>query len=136
MLGKTPFTIQGFGDVNYFANPGQGQHSGFHDGAFEFFVTSRLSDHWSVLAELVFEPDGNELSTDLERFQITYERSDAFRISVGRVHSPIMRWSVTNHHGLFMETPVDNPIIARWEDKSGLWPLHFVGLLASGRRSG
>ncbi len=136
MLGKTPFTIQGFGDVNYVARAAEGEHSGFQNGAFEFFVASRLSDRWTVLAELVFEPGGNSLSTDLERFQLTYEQSDAFRISAGRVHSPILRWSVTNHHGLFMQTPIDNPIIARWEDDGGLWPLHFVGLLASGRLPG
>ncbi len=136
MVGKTPITIQGFGDWNYVARAPAGEHSSFHDGAFEFFVTSRLSDHWSVLAELVFESSGNELSTDLERFQVTYDHSDALRVSIGRVHNPILRWSVTNHHGLFLETPVDNPIIARWEDRPGLWPLHFVGVLATGRLPG
>jgi hypothetical protein len=136
MLGKTPFTIQGFGNVDYVARAAEGDHSGFRNGAFEFFVSSRLSDHWTVLAELVFEPDGNTLSTDLERFELTYEMSDAFRISAGRVHNPILRWSVTNHHGLFMQTPINNPIIARWEDHNGLWPLHFVGVMASGRLPG
>ncbi len=136
MLGKTPFTIQGFGNVNYVAVAPQPAHSGFEDGAFEFFISSRLSDHWTVLAELVFEPDGNSLSVDLERFQLTFELSDVFRISAGRVHNPILRWAVTNHHGLFMQTPINNPIIARWEDDGGLWPLHFVGLMASGRLPG
>jgi len=136
MLGKTPFTIQGFGDVNYMTqNPDSG-HSSFVDGSFELFVSSRLSDHWTVLAELIFEPEGNQLAIDLERFQLTYELSDAFRVAAGRVHSPILRWTVTNHHGLFMQTPIANPIIARWEDDEGLWPLHFVGLFASGRIPG
>ena len=136
MLGKTPFTIQGFGDFDYIARAAEGEHSGFRNGAFEFVVSSRLSDHWTALGELVFEPDGNTLSTDLERFQLTYEMSDAFRISAGRVHNPILRWSVTNHHGLFMQTTINNPIIARWEDHNGLWPLHFVGAMASGRLPG
>ena len=132
-LGGTPFMMQGFGDINYIAKAPDGERTGFRDGAFDLFATSRLGDHWSALAELVFETDGNNLATDLERFQFTYEHSDAFRLSVGRMHTTLLRWPVTNHHGLFTQTPVDRPIIARWEDAPGLWPNHFVGILAQGR---
>ena len=135
-IGRTPFVLQGFGDVNYLADPPGDEQGGFRDGALDLFATSRLGDHWSALAELVFEADGNELVTDLERFQFTYEHSDAFRISAGRVHNPFLRWPITNHHGLFHQTTIDRPIIARWEDEPGLWPVHFVGLLSQGRFGG
>ena len=135
-MGRTPFALQGFGDVNYTADPPGEEQGGFSNGALDLFATSRLGDHWSALAELVFEADGNTLATDLERFQFTYEHSDAFRISAGRVHNPFLRWPITNHHGLFHQTTIDRPIIARWEDEPGLWPMHFVGLLSQGRLRG
>ena len=132
-LGATPFVMQGFGDVNYVTTGLDGEHGGFRNGALDLFATSQLGDRWSALAELVFESDGNTLSTDLERFQFTYEQSDALRLSAGRMHNPFLRWPVTFHHGLFTQTPVDRPIMARWEDEPGLWPMHFVGLIAQGR---
>ena len=131
-MGTTPFTIQGFGDIDYVSSTVDG-FGGFKTGSLDLFVTSRLGNHWSALAELVFEADENKLSADLERFEFTYEHSDALRVSVGRVHNPLLRWPVLNHHGLFNQTPIDSPIIARWEDEPGLWPTHFVGVLAQGR---
>ena len=135
-IGKTPFSVQGFGNVDLVASAYQGQHSGFSNGAFDLFVTSHLDDHWSVLAELVFEPEGNQLVPDLERFEFVYEYSDALRISAGRVHNPFLQWPITYHHGLFMQVPVERPIMARWEDEPGLWPTHFVGILTQGRLLG
>ena len=135
-IGKTPFTMQGFGNVDMVASAYKGQHSGFENGAFDMFVTSHLDDHWSALVELVFEPDGNNIAPDLERFEFMYEYSDLFRISAGRVHNPFLQWPVLFHHGLFCQIPVERPIIARWEDEPGLWPMHFVGLLAQGRLLG
>jgi hypothetical protein len=136
MVGATPLVIQGFGDVNYVARAPDDGRSGFVNGAFDLFATSRLSDRWSALAELVFEVDDEGLATDLERFQFTYEYSDGFRVSAGRMHNPLLRWPVITHHGLFMQTPIERPIIARWEDEPGLWPMHFVGLMAQGRFGG
>ena len=134
-IGTTPFVMQGFGDVNYLASAPEPEHGGFQNGALDLFVTARLSDRWSALAELVFETEGNAFTTDLERFQFTFEQSDALRISAGRIHNPFLRWPMISHHGLFNQTPVDRPIIARWEDEPGLWPMHFVGLLVHGRFS-
>lgn len=135
-IGKTPFAMQGFGNVDLIASPYQGQHSGFENGALDLFITSHLDDHWSALTELVFEPDGNTISPDLERFEFIYEYSDAFRISAGRVHNPFLQWPITYHHGLFCAIPIQRPIMARWEDEPGLWPMHFVGLMAQGRLLG
>jgi len=135
-IGKTPFQVQGFGNVDWIVSPYKGQQSGWENGAFDLFITSHLDEHWSVLSELVFEPSGNEISTDLERFEFVYEYSDAFKIAAGRVHNPFLQWPITYHHGLFMQIPIQRPIMARWEDEPGLWPMHFVGLLAQGRLFG
>jgi len=135
-MGATPLLLQGFGDINYVASAPGGERSGFVQGAFDLFATSRLGDHWSALAELAFEVSVEGLATDLERFQFTYEHSDAFRVSAGRMHNPLLRWPITNHHGVFNQTPIDLPIIARWEDEPGLWPMHFVGVMTQGRFGG
>ena len=135
-IGTTPFTLQGFGDVNYLTRAPEGEGRGFVNGAFDLFATSSLGDHWSALVELVFETLRGELVTDLERFQFTYEHSDALRISAGRMHNPLLRWPTTYHHGRFTHTPIEQPIIARWEDEPGLWPMHFVGVMAQGQFGG
>lgn len=135
-LATTPFTLQGFGDVNYVTRARDGEGRAFVNGALDLFVTSQLGDRWSALVELVLESVQGELITDLERFQFTFEHSDALRVSAGRVHNPLLRWPSTYHHGRFTHTPIDQPIIARWEDEPGLWPMHFVGVLAQGRFAG
>jgi len=125
-----------FADVNYAFNEVGSQGRGFANGALDLYMTAQISDRWSGLVELVFENDGNELITDLERLQVSWSYSDAFRIAGGRVHNPIIRWNIVQHHGAFMQTPIDKPAITRWEDQPGLWPVHFVGLLSSGQLRG
>lgn len=128
------FWIAGFGDVNFTARAPEGGQTGFANGGFDLYATAAISDHWSALAELVFENDGNDLVTDLERYIISYEHSNLVRLDAGRLHNPLVRWNVTQHHGVFLQTPMERPAIARFEDEPGLWPVHFVGLLASGGR--
>jgi hypothetical protein len=136
MLGKIPVNLGVFGNVDFLAKAPEGEHSGFNSGILDLYFTSRLSESWSALAELVLEGDNDELVVDLERFQIAYDYSDALRVAVGRLHNPLIRWNITQHHGLFMQTPIDKPAMTRWEDQPGLWPVHFVGLLVSGRKHG
>ena len=134
-LPMPTFHLAAFGNVDLTTETDAG-HSGFSNGALDLYMTSALGDDWLALAELVFEHDGSETRTDLERFQLSWQRSDALRITVGRIHDPLVAWNVTQHHGLFLQTPVDRPILARWEDEPGLWPAHFVGLYADGRFEG
>ena len=125
-----------FGDLNYAFNATHDRPRGFSTGALDLYTTIRLSEQWSGLTELVLENDHNELKTDLERFQLTWSKSDALRLTAGRVHNPIVRWNVLQHHGAFMQTTIDKPAISRWEDQPGLWPAHFVGLMSAGSIAG
>jgi hypothetical protein len=122
-----------FGNVDYIARAAQGDHSGFRNGGLDLFVTSQLSDRWSGLVEMLFDMFGSTLTPDLERLQIGFDHSDELRIMVGRMHSPLVRWNLTIHHGVFLQTPIDRPAMTAGEDAPGLWPVHFVGFLASGR---
>jgi hypothetical protein len=126
--------IAGFGDFNFQSKTAE-LESHFHNGGLDLFMTSAFADRFSVLAELVFESDGNALATDLERFQVSYEASPYLRLDLGRVHTPVAYWNNWHHHGAFLQTPIERPAMARFEDEPGLWPVHFVGLLASGRLS-
>ncbi len=104
----------------------------FRNGAIDIYATSRIAENWRALVELVFENDGSELVTDLERLQLTWDPASEFRITVGRIHNPLVLWNTLHHHGLFLQTPVRKPLMTRWEDEGGLWPVHFVGITAGG----
>lgn len=122
-----------FGNVDYTARAAAGDNSGFRNGGLDVFVTSQLSDRFSGLVELLFDMFGPTLVPDLERLQIAYDHSEALRLIAGRVHSPLVRWNLAIHHGVFLQTPIDRPVMTAGEDSPGLWPIHFVGLIASGR---
>lgn len=123
--------IDGFGDFGFQTKTAEEQ-SHFRSGALDLFMTSAFAENFSALVELVFERDGNTLVTDLERFQVSYERSRFLRLDLGRAHTPLAFWNHWHHHGVFLQTPIDRPAMARFEDEPGLWPVHFVGLVASG----
>jgi hypothetical protein len=125
-----------FGSVDVTSRSEDGGHSGFSIGPFDLYITSRLSEHWSASGELVFENGDNSLSTDLERILIGWQASDRLRLRVGREHNPLVRWNTALHHGVYMQTPIERPSMARFEDDGGPWPVHFVGLLADGRAGG
>ncbi len=135
-LDLSRFNIGVFADAGYGASRRHGEEQGFRVGAIDLYGTGQITERLSGLVELVFENDENELVTDLERFQVSYDYSDALRVSAGRTHNPLIRWNVAQHHGALVQTPIDKPAITRWEDQPGLWPVHFVGVTASGRLFG
>jgi len=122
-----------FGSVDVTSRSEDSGKAGFGIGPFDLYITTSLSEHWSALGELVFENGDNALATDLERFLVAWQPSDLLRVRAGREHNPIVRWNTALHHGLYMQTPVDRPSMARFEDDGGPWPVHFVGLMADGR---
>ena len=130
---RVTFRILPFASVDVTSRSEDSGHAGFSIGPFDLYMTSRLSEHWSAIGELVFENGDNSLATDLERILIGWQASDYLRLRVGREHNPIVRWNTALHHGLYMQTPIERPSMARFEDDGGPWPVHFVGLLADGR---
>jgi hypothetical protein len=130
---RVTLRILPFASADVTSRSEDGGHAGFSIGPFDLYNTSRLSEHWSAIGELVFENGDNALATDLERILIGWQASDHLRLRVGREHNPIVRWNTALHHGLYMQTPIERPSMARFEDDGGPWPVHFVGLLADGR---
>ena len=63
-------------------------------------MSSKLSNTLSFVSEVVFGSDAsNAWGIDIERAQLTYNGSDFFQISVGRMHTAIGYYNTAYHHG-------------------------------------
>jgi hypothetical protein len=114
-------------------NPPTPGHSAFQAGEFDLFMTSRLSDHLSFLAEMVFGADTtNEFSIDMERYQLAYHLNDYFSVSAGRFHTAIGYYNTAYHHGNWFSTAEGRPIMYLFEDSGGILPVHTVGVTMTG----
>ena len=135
MLTGTPhLQIQGFADVNFLASNEKGKTSTFALGQLDLFITSQLSEKFSVLAELILEANQrNEFSTEIHRLLLKYQLNDYFNFSAGRYHTSIGYYNTAYHHGSWFQTAADRPFIFAFEGKGGILPLHNVGLTATGR---
>ena len=132
--------LRGFADVDFVGPwgappPGEAENrSAFALGQFDLYMVSKLTDSISFLGETVFELDENqETGVDVERLQINYHWSDAFRIAAGRGHTALGYWNESFHHGVLLQPTVARPEALKFEDDGGILPVHFVGLEASGR---
>lgn len=143
--------IRGFGDIRAFLanqnlavisnSPGiptpatQGGNSTFALGLMDMFVTSKISDHFSYLAEVGFEadPSTNGIGVDLERAQLSFTPNDKFSLSAGRTHAMLGYYNTAFHHGTWFQTTIDRPRIFEFEDSGGPLPIHNVGVSAMGK---
>jgi hypothetical protein len=102
-------------------------------GSVDTLARARLVQHASALAEVVLENDGaGHYGFDVERLEATWEPRRWFRISGGRFHTPMGWWNTSHHHSHWMSTTVENPLLMRYEDRTGPLPLHTVGLVIQG----
>jgi hypothetical protein len=144
--GGPTLKIRGFLDFNFLAgspaNPlkfplGAPSHTTFQLGEFDLFVTSRLSENLSFLAEMVVAADQtNEIGVDLERLQLTFKASPFFEVSGGRYHTAIGYYSTAFHHGTWFQTATGRPFMYYFEDSGGILPVHNVGVTTTGRVPG
>lgn len=134
-------SIGGFADVEYqvesFRPDGPDNNelaNRFVLGDLDIFLTSQLSDRVSFLTEILleFEDQGRNI-VDVERLLLKYEYADWLNGVVGRGHTPIGYWNTNYHHGSWLYTTVDRPLLFAFEDEGGILPLHFVGLELAGR---
>ena len=108
-------------------------HNGFQAGEFDLFMTSKLSEHLSFLAETIFGADtSNQFSIDIERYQLTYRLNEYFSASGGRFHTAIGYYNTAYHHGNWFSTAEGRPIMYLFEDSGGVLPVHTVGVTMTG----
>lgn len=135
MSGGTPkMQIQGFADVSFRASDQKGTTNSFVLGQLDLFLTSRLSEKFSVLGELIVEAGAdNAFSFEIHRLLLRYSPNDYFNFSAGRYHTAIGYYNTAYHHGSWFQTAVNRPFIFAFESKGGILPLHNVGLSITGR---
>lgn len=135
MSSGTPrLQIQGFADMNFRASDQKGTTNAFVLGQLDLFLTSRLSEKFSVLGELIVEAgQDNEFSFEIHRLLLRYAHNDYFNFSAGRFHSAIGYYNTAYHHGSWFQTAANRPFIFAFESKGGILPLHNVGLSITGR---
>jgi hypothetical protein len=132
--GTPRLQIQGFADMNFRVSDQKGTTNAFVLGQLDLFLTSRLSEKFSVLGELIVEAGrDNEFSFEIHRLLLRYAHNDYFTFSAGRFHSAIGYYNTAYHHGSWFQTAANRPFIFAFESKGGILPLHNVGLSITGR---
>ncbi len=128
--------IRGFGHVQYDAvlNRFNGKDTNnFTLGGVDLYITSKIARNLFFLNETVFEfGSEGENVLDVERVLVKYEYANWLQVSAGRGHTALGYWNQRYHHGVWLQTTTDRPILYRFEDDGGILPVHFVGLEASG----
>ena len=135
--GAPRLQIQGFADVNLNVSNQRGSHTSFALGQLDLFITSRLSEKFDVLSELIVEANRrNEFTFEIHRLLLQYTHNDNLRLGVGRFHTAIGFYNTAYHHGSWFQTTANRPFIFSFEGKGGILPLHNVGIQAAGRVPG
>jgi hypothetical protein len=126
--------VHAFGSVDWATSGEPDAPNSFALGQLALFATSAINDRVSVLAEIVLEASAatTEVTTDLERLQLTYHLDDHLNISAGRYHTGIGYYNAAFHHGSYFETTIGRPRIFAFEDEGGVLPVHEVGVSARG----
>ena len=123
-----------FGDVGYKATGQKGVPNTFQVGSLDLFMTSRLSDNVSTLAEILFKPQvDNSIVPDVERLLVQYRRSDHLSVGFGRYHTSIGYYNTAFHEGAWFQTAVDRPFMYAFDDEGGFLPLQEVGVTTYGK---
>ncbi|HEY9402436.1 MAG TPA: hypothetical protein VIQ24_07060 [Pyrinomonadaceae bacterium] len=126
--------IQGFADVNFRASNGRGMTNAFSLGQLDLFITSQLSEKFSVVSELILEAKrDNSFEFEIHRLLLRYAMNDYLNLSAGRYHSGIGYYNTAFHHGSYFATAANRPFLFAFEGQGGVLPLHNVGVSATGR---
>lgn len=131
----TELVAHAFGSVDWGASDRPETPNSFALGQFSLFVTAALHERVSVLAEIVMEASSTntQVTTDLERLQLTYHLNDHLNLSAGRYHTGIGFYNAAFHHGSYFETPIGRPRVFAFEDEGGILPVHEVGVSVRGQ---
>ncbi|HEV2800470.1 MAG TPA: hypothetical protein VGW12_08235 [Pyrinomonadaceae bacterium] len=126
--------IQGFADVNLRATNGRDATNAFSLGQLDLFITSQLSEKFSVVSELIMEAKrDNSFEFEIHRLLLRYAMNDYLNLSAGRYHTGIGYYNTAFHHGSYFATAANRPFLFAFESQGGVLPLHNVGVSATGR---
>jgi hypothetical protein len=136
--------FRGFGEVDYQALDQRkpelgtggfvpGSAGNFYTDDFGLFLTARLTNKASVLAEIIFE-EGNAQSytVDLRRMLLKYDYNDHLKVSFGRYQTNIGYYNWAFRSAAWLQTTADRPLVMQYASKGGLLPTQAVGLSVTG----
>jgi hypothetical protein len=110
-----------------------GSAGNFFTGDFDLFLTAGISEHTSVLSEIVFgEGEGQSFDVDLERILLKYDPNDHLKMSFGRYHTGIGYYNTAFHSGRWLQTTADRPLIMEFAAEGGVLPTQAVGVSVTG----
>ncbi len=136
--------LQGFATVSNRTNdakPPEGASFGFRAGptsnfalgSVDLFLTSHITDKALVLAEVSFdETPAQEFQADVERMLLKYDLNDHLKMSFGRFHTATSYYNSIYHHGLWLQTAADRPLVVEFSDNGGMLPSQTVGASVTG----
>jgi hypothetical protein len=131
-------SVGGFGDTT-FSGTGRGTSRYFNIGQQVLHFTSALGPKTHAFAELSFTPRSDAgtgtppatgFNAEVERAIVRLDHSDQLKFSFGRYHTPINWWNTAFHHGLWLQTSISRPEMARFGGQ--FIPVHFIGALIEG----
>lgn len=137
--------ISGFGALSYRVTdtrPPEAGFLGFRNGAnnsfgigdVDLFLTSHLTSQAMVLSEVVFsETPDQEFEVDVERLLLKYDFNDYLKLSFGRYHTATSYYNSVFHHGQWLQTAADRPLVVEFSDHGGLLPSQAVGVSMTGK---
>jgi len=97
--------IRGFADIDFHTIQGDSAPNTFLLGQLDLLLTSRLSDEFSFVGEVVLEAnEANAFGIDIERMMLQYAPSNYFKVSAGRYHTAIGYYNTAYHHGNWFQT--------------------------------
>jgi hypothetical protein len=135
---------RGFGELDYkILNQRQpelatygfeaGSAGNFYTGDFGLFLTSRLTDKTSVLAELVFEQsDAQSYHVDLRRLLLKYDYNDHLKMSFGRYQTNVGYYNWAFRSAAWLQTTADRPLMMEYAKDGGLIPTQAIGVSLTG----
>lgn len=110
-----------------------GSAGNFFTGDLDLFLTSRLTDRASVLAEIVFqEGDAQSYQLDLRRVLLKYDLNDHLKMSFGRYQTGIGYYNWAFRSAAWLQTTTDRPLIMEYASNGGLLPTQAVGISVTG----
>jgi hypothetical protein len=107
--------------------------STFNLGSLDLFVHAQPTPAFFALTEVAFEPTVQDYGIDVERLEAGWSPRSWFQFVIGRYHTPLGYWNTAFHHGKWLVTTVENPLLFKFEDEGGPLPVHTIGVLAFGQ---
>ena len=110
-----------------------GSTANFYTCDFDLFLTSKINDRTSVLAEVVFgEGDAQSFDVDLELMLLKYNPNDHLKMSFGRYHTGIGYYNRGFQSGRWSQTAADRPMVMEFANDGGLLPTQAIGISVTG----